>query len=121
MLTYKQCSELEFYTLLKDIHVEYHIEQCYQIFVHGHQILRIWRDGSYSLYDGGIRSTLVKKKLNDYGPVQIIQKKGRWYWCIDKKIQGVFLNGMRVNKRGTLCYKEKGKLFLTLNTQKLEV
>lgn len=46
---------------------------------HNTIVIRIHRDGSYTLNSGGYRTVTTKKRLNLYGPVRVSQRAFEWF------------------------------------------
>ncbi len=42
-------------------------------------IVKIHRNGQYTLNSGGYRTVTTKNRINDYAPVNIYQTAGIWY------------------------------------------
>lgn len=54
-------------------------EDTYAIQYHQTKVVLIHRDGTYTLNSGGYRTPTTKKRINDYSPVKVFQKKHEWY------------------------------------------
>ena len=49
------------------------------IVLHGTTVVKIHPDNSATLNSGGWHTSTTKDRMNKYSPVQVRQRKGRWY------------------------------------------
>lgn len=68
----------------------------FAVSLHYNDIMILHKDGSYTLFDGGYRTNVTKKRLCDLSPVQVFQKKFEWYVRYLNGRVVPFVNGMRV-------------------------
>ncbi len=69
-------------------------------------ILRIHRDGTYTLNAGGYRTVTTKDRINNFGPRCVASVKGEWVvWSRgdgSKDKTAPFVDGMRVDDTGRI-------------------
>jgi hypothetical protein len=58
-------------------HIEY--DGSVSIELHGTKIVRFYPNGFVMLNSGGWRTHTTKKRINQYSPVKVYQKKYEWY------------------------------------------
>jgi len=59
-------------------------------------IVRYFRNGSTRLYSGGFQTVTTKKRIEEFSPCRVNQKKGRWF------VNGVeFQEGIEVGQPQT--------------------
>jgi hypothetical protein len=59
-------------------------------------VVRINRDGTYSLHTGGWMTVTTKDRINAYGPVGVSQHKGDWFLGDGTP----FVDGMTITSEG---------------------
>lgn len=63
--------------------------------LHNTYVVRIYKDGTYTLHSGGWRTVTTKDRINANGPAKVYQKNHVWY------VGNVpFTDGMRVDANG---------------------
>lgn len=72
----------------------------FSVRLHGNEIIRIHRDGTYTLKDGGWQTVTTKQRLNALGPVPVWQTKFQWYVGGPNPEGTEFYSGIRVDRYG---------------------
>jgi cellulose biosynthesis protein BcsQ len=78
----------------------------YLIRYHATAIVRIHRNGLYTLQSGGWSSKTTKKRINDYSPARLFQRKQVWYLRVHVKGQQQeveFYDGIIIDSNGNIA------------------
>lgn len=75
----------------------------FRIVLHGTTVVRVNRDGTYTLNSGGYRTATTKERINCFSPAILFQKDWEWYVAnrscpCDRPVP--FFDGMTVNRDG---------------------
>lgn len=80
-------------------------EDTFGVRYHSTMVVKIHRDGTYTLNNGGWYTYTTKDRINCYSPARLSQKQGRWYlahWEVDFKNERTWLfqNDVRIDEDG---------------------
>lgn len=105
MLTFNECENLMargrngMKKLGNNTYLEEIVPGTFGVRLHGTYVVRIHRDGTYTLNSGGWRTVTTKQRINEYSPAKLFQEKHVWYVSADGR-DVEFHDGFRVDANG---------------------
>ena len=75
---------------------------------HATPVVTIHKDCTYTLKTGGWRTATTKKRINDYSPARVYQRKGEWLLCPGASGEVVFMDGVRVSSNSYVMEAHHG-------------
>ena len=73
-----------------DIHLQYHQTR----------VVTFHDDNTFTLNSGGYLTSTTKRRINEYGPCHVYQRKGEWFIRTGKEEDLEFYDGIRVDSFG---------------------
>lgn len=112
MITYNDCVNMSLKgfrrKLCNNTYLERIDDETFGVLYHRTYVVKIHKDGTYTLNNGGWETSTTKERMNAYSPVSIYQKNFIWYVGNSNLYEKtIFVNGMRFDKNGKLIKNEQ--------------
>lgn len=79
-------------------------DDMYAIRLYNTDVVRIHRDGTWSLYTSSYTTVTTKERIGRYTPARVFQRDRKWYvqsgWGWEAENRHAFFDGIRVDERG---------------------